>query len=38
MHSQVKWQNKPKQYKAVSKSVERACQLLFQSVFIDEEE
>lgn len=33
----VKWQNKPKAYGVVSKSVEKCCQILFQSVFIDEE-
>lgn len=33
----VKWKNKPKQYETVSKGVEKFCQILFQSVFIDDE-
>ncbi|KAG5677972.1 hypothetical protein PVAND_007684 [Polypedilum vanderplanki] len=33
----VKWKNKPAAYKKVSKSVEKFCQILFSSVFIDEE-
>lgn len=33
----VKWKNKPKQYEVASKSVEKFCQILFQSVFMDEQ-
>jgi solute carrier family 7 (L-type amino acid transporter), member 5 len=32
----VKWKNKPKRYRETSKSIERFCQLLFHSIFIDE--
>lgn len=33
----VKWKNKPKKYQLASRGVERFCQILFQSIFIDEE-
>ncbi|CAO1368837.1 unnamed protein product [Diamesa serratosioi] len=31
----VKWTNKPKQYQKILQGVEKFCQILFQSVFID---
>lgn len=33
----IKWKNKPKKYRDASKGVEKFCQILFHSVFIDEE-
>lgn len=34
----VSWKSKPACYSRLSKGVERFCQLLFQTVFVDNEE
>lgn len=34
----VRWKNKPASYNSVSRSVERFCQIMFATIFVDDEE
>lgn len=34
----VRWKNKPASYNAVSRSVERFCQIMFATIFVDDGE